>query len=93
MMQSDMWLILLVLTVESHCSSLSFDPDDYLEVYPDPTVQQGNTTPLYFSLIQDLTGPSISSINGTVAGVKVAPTIILVYSKATPSTTHLVMER
>jgi hypothetical protein len=72
MMQSDMWVILLVLTVGSHCSSLSFDPDDYLEVYPDPTMQhaQGNTTPLYFALIQTLTGPVAT--NGTVAGVKVA---------------------
>ncbi len=58
-----------------HASSLSYDPDDYLEVYPDPTDQkilQGRT-PLHFALIQSLGGPlSQFDGSGSVAGVKVA---------------------
>ncbi len=55
-----------------HGSSLSYDPGDYLEVYPDPTDQnilQGRT-PLHFILMQGLGGQFGSG--GVVAGVKVA---------------------
>ena len=55
--------------------SLSYDPANYLEVYPDPTdpeVLRGRT-PLYFALIQSLGGPlSQFDGSGSVAGVKVA---------------------
>ena len=62
--------LLLISVVQ--CSALSYDPDDYLEVYPDPRnseVLQGRT-PLYFALIQSLDGQVNGS--GTLAGVKVA---------------------
>ena len=55
--------------------ALSFDPADYLEVYPDPKdpeVLKGRT-PLFFSLIQTLRGEySPFDASGAVAGVKVA---------------------
>ena len=55
--------------------SLSYNPADYLEVYPDPTdpeVLRGRT-PLHFALIQSLGGPlSQFDGSGSVAGVKVA---------------------
>ena len=54
---------------------LSYDPDDYLEVYPDPRdpeVLQGRT-PLHFALIQSLGGQySQFNASGALAGVKVA---------------------
>ena len=53
-------------------SGLSYDPADYLEVYPDPrdpAVLRGRT-PLHFALIQSLGGQFDGS--GAVAGVKVA---------------------
>ena len=66
-------LILPVLVVEC---SLTYDPDDYLEVYPDPRdpeVINDSRTPLYFALIQSLGGPgSQLDGSGTLAGVKVA---------------------
>ena len=52
--------------------SLSYDPDDYLEVYPDPRdpeVLQGRI-PLHFAFIQSQSREFNSS--GSVAGVKVA---------------------
>ena len=59
----------------SGLQGLTFDPDDYLEVYPDPRdddMLQGRT-PLYFSLIQSLGGPlSQFDASGSVAGVKIA---------------------
>lgn len=62
---------LLLLQAQSvHCL-LPYDPNYYTEVYPDPRHQERmGKTPLYFSLIQSLTGPLAT--NGTVAGVKVA---------------------
>ena len=62
--------ILLVLLCGAQ--SLSYNPADYIEVYPDPTdpeVLKGRT-PLYFSHIVSLEGQYVSA--GTVAGVKVA---------------------
>ena len=62
----------LLVSTGVECIFFSYDPDDYLEVYPDPRdpeVLQGRT-PLYFALIQAMTGPLAT--NGTVAGVKVA---------------------
>ena len=54
---------------------LTYNPDDYLEVYPDPRdpeVLQGRT-PLHFALIQSLGGPfSEFDASGSVAGVKIA---------------------
>ena len=65
--------LLLISVVQ--CAALSYDPDDYLEVYPDPRdsqVLQGRT-PLYFAFIQSLGGPdSQVDGSGTLAGVKVA---------------------
>ena len=55
--------------------TLSYDPADYLEVYPDPQdpeVLQGRT-PLHFALIQSLGGEySQFDASGSLAGVKVA---------------------
>ena len=67
-------LVLLIPGLEVQCS-LSYDPEDYLEVYPDPRdpeVLKGRT-PLHFALIQSLGGPS-SQFDGssTISGVKVA---------------------
>ena len=73
-----MWLLLasalLISAKEVQCG-LPYDPDNYLEVYPDPRdpdVLNGRT-PLHFALIQSLGGPG-SQIDGsgTLAGVKVA---------------------
>ena len=69
-------ILLFLLHVLVHgMQSLSYDPADYLEVYPDPTdpeVLKGRT-PLYFSLIQSLGGPlSQFDGSGSVLGVKVA---------------------
>ena len=64
--------ILLVSTYRVRSQSLSYDPDDYLEVYPDPRdpeVLQGRS-PLHFALIQSL-GRQFDG-SGTLAGVKVA---------------------
>ncbi len=55
--------------------SLSYDPDYYLEVYPDPRDPEvlNGRVPLYFSLIQSLGGPlSQFDASGSVAGVKIA---------------------
>ena len=63
---------LLQLHRVSSTSGLSYDLDDYLEVYPDPTDPQilRGRTPLYFALIQSLGGQFDGT--GSVAGVKVA---------------------
>ena len=68
-------LLCILLVFDYGAQSLSYDPADYLEVYPDPTdpeVLQGRT-PLHFALIQSLGGP-LSQLDGSgaVAGVKVA---------------------
>ena len=69
--------VVLVLLVSSVCAvhSLSYDPEDYLEVYPDPRdpdVVKGRV-PLHFGLIQSLGGPlSQFDASGSVAGVKIA---------------------
>ena len=64
---------LLLLTPGASC--LSYDPADYLEVYPDPRDQAvlKGRTPLHFALIQSL-GGQLSQFDGSgsVAGVKVA---------------------
>ena len=72
------FLILVLFSLPlspSGLQGLTFDPDDYLEVYPDPRdeeVLQGRT-PLYFSLFQSLGGPfSQFDASGSVAGVKIA---------------------
>ena len=66
--------VLLVFSLHG-VQSLSYDPADYLEVYPDPRdpeVLKGRT-PLHFALIQSLGGPlSQFDGSGSVAGVKVA---------------------
>ncbi len=65
-------LILLLISAPVVQCSLSYDPADYLEVYPDPRdpeVLKGRT-PLHFALIQSLGGQLDGS--GTLAGVKVA---------------------
>lgn len=62
--------ILLILT--ERVQSLSYDPADYLEVYPDPRdpeVLQGRV-PLHFALIQSQSSQFDGS--GSLAGVKVA---------------------
>ena len=70
-------LILLnfVLLTAHGVQSLPYDPDDYLEVYPDPRdpeVLKGRT-PLYFALIMSLGGEhSLFDGSGSVAGVKLA---------------------
>ncbi len=71
-------MLVLLLLLSMSCegsSSLSYDPADYLEVYPDPgdpAVLRGRT-PLHFALIQSLGGPfSQFDGSGSVAGVKVA---------------------
>lgn len=74
-----MQLLLLSVLVVVSVQSLSYDPDDYLEVYPDPKdpeVLQGRV-PLHFALIQSLgRPPSQFDGSGSVAGVKVALDII-----------------
>ena len=77
-MQLAIALISVLLCITStpvvQCS-LSYDPADYLEVYPDPreTDILKERTPLYFALIQSLGGPgSQLDGSGTLAGVKVA---------------------
>ena len=65
-------VILLLSQLCLATSSIDYNPEDYLEVYPDPTdpeVLRGRT-PLYFALIQSLGGELDGS--GSVAGVKVA---------------------
>ena len=67
-------LLIVPAPVLVRCS-LSFDPADYLEVYPDPRDPEvlNGRTPLYFALIQSLGGPgSQLDGSGTLAGVKVA---------------------
>ena len=69
-------LTILLLTLLHHgVYSLSYDPANYLEVYPDPTdpeVLKGRT-PLHFALLQSLgRPPSMFDGSGSVAGVKVA---------------------
>lgn len=61
----------LVILLQVACA-FSFDPTDYLEVYPDPTdpaVLKGRT-PLHFALIKSR-GSQFNSF-GSVAGVKLA---------------------
>ena len=69
-------LSLSLLQHQCHIAlSLSYNPADYLEVYPDPTDPQvlRGRTPLHFALIQSLGGPfSQFDGSGSVAGVKVA---------------------
>ena len=67
--------LLVIVGAHDRVNSLSYDPDIYLEVYPDsrdPEVLQGRT-PLYFSLIQSL-GGSLNQLDlsGSLAGVKIA---------------------
>lgn len=66
---------IILLAVVVHSQPLSYDPEDYLEVYPnplDPQVLEGRT-PLYFALIQSLGGEySQFDASGSLAGVKVA---------------------
>ena len=66
---------ILLVTPHHGVNSLSYDPADYLEVYPDPTdpeVLKGRI-PLHFSLIQSLGGQfSQFDGSGALAGVKVA---------------------
>lgn len=65
----------VVVSFASVLQSLSYDPDDYLEVYPDPRDPEvlKERTPLYFGLIQSLGGPlSQFDASGSVAGVKIA---------------------
>ena len=66
---------ILLMLVCTQAQFLSYNPEDYLEVYPDPRdpdVLKGRT-PLYFALIQSLGGPQgESDFSGTVAGVKIA---------------------
>ena len=69
------WIVLTMGTAHGTVQPLSYDPDDYLEVYPDPTDPEvlKDRTPLYFSLIQSLGGPLSQFVaSGTVAGVKIA---------------------
>ena len=65
-------LLVLHTTPLARCSALTYDPDDYLEVYPDPRSQEvlRGRTPLHFALISSLGGQYDGS--GSVAGVKVA---------------------
>ena len=66
----DSTVLLLILTLR--VESLTYDPGDYMDVYPDPTdpeVLRGRT-PLYFALIQSLVEGF--DISGAVAGVRVA---------------------
>ena len=69
------FLCVLILRTVGEAQPLSYNPDDYLEVYPDPRdpeVLQGRT-PLHFGLIQSLGGPlSQFDASGSVAGVKIA---------------------
>ena len=71
--------ILLLLCLIQSGSSLGYDPENYLEVYPDPQdpdVLRGRI-PLYFGLIQSLGGPlSQFEVPGSIAGVKVALDVI-----------------
>lgn len=64
----------ILLISEVQCS-LSYDPADYLEVYPDPRDSKvvNGRVPLHFALLQSLGGP-LSQLDGSgaVAGVKVA---------------------
>lgn len=74
-MQSFASVLIIVLVSVPALQSLSYDPADYIEVYPDPTdpeVLKGRT-PLHFALIQSLGGP-FSQLDGTgsAVGVKVA---------------------
>ena len=67
-------IFIIISAPEVQCS-LSYDPADYLEVYPDPRDPDvtKERTPLYFALIQSLGGPdSQLDGSGTLAGVKVA---------------------
>ena len=74
-MQFHWSLILFILPAVPAVRSLNYDPDDYIEVYPDPRdpdVLKGRT-PLHFALIQSL-GMEFSQLDGSgvLAGVKVA---------------------
>lgn len=68
-------VVALTLLISVVQCSLPYDPDNYLEVYPDPRnpeVLQGRTS-LYFALILSLGGPdSQLDGSGAIAGVKVA---------------------
>ena len=64
--------LVLLLQLCLATSSIDYNPEDYLEVYPDPTdpeVLRGRK-PLHFALIQGL-GEQFEA-SGSVAGVKVA---------------------
>ena len=68
--------VLYILLLSAYgVQSLSYNVDDYLEVYPDPRdpeVLKGRT-PLHFALIMSLGGPlSQFDGSGSVAGVKIA---------------------
>ena len=68
-------LAAVLLVVTNVVDSLSYDPADYLEVYPDPTDPEvlQERTPLYFALIQSLGGENSQfDASGSLAGVKVA---------------------
>ncbi len=74
-MQYLLLVALLLVSIHHGVQSLSFDPANYLDVYPDPRdpeVLKGRT-PLYFTLVQSLGGPlSQFDAAGSVAGVQVA---------------------
>ena len=77
-MQYPKEVLALLVAQLLYCSvhaSLDYDPDDYLDVYPDPqdsNVLKGRV-PLHFGLMQSLGGPlSQFDGSGSIAGVKVA---------------------
>ena len=68
-------VVVCVLTIAVESLDQSYDPEDYLEVYPDPRDPDvlENRTPIYFGLIQSLGGPlSQFDASGSLAGVKIA---------------------
>ena len=66
-------LLVSVLLTTGHC--LTYDPAEYLEIYPnprDPNILKGRV-PIHFALIQSLGGDSNQfDASGSLAGVKVA---------------------
>ena len=75
-MQCHLVFVVSFLLVSIHrAQSLSYDPDDYIDVYPDPTDPEvlKERTPLHFALLQSLGGQfSQFDGSGSLAGVKVA---------------------
>lgn len=67
-------VLALIVSVSVAQCSLSYDPANYLEVYPDPKIPDPwGRVPLYFALIQSLGGNgSQLDGSGVVAGVKIA---------------------